>query len=136
MENINFKDNKDFAKCEKLAFKHQLDFREFPDAEYKYFDKLTALYDSFRAGTVSEQQAKSEKQKYKSDYESASRIITDYKSVYKAYQENVKLAGELYVEIHKAETRGEAYGLMAQLIGVLLNDEEFKKRMMGKTEGL
>ena len=57
MENINFKNSDDFAKCEKLAFRHQLDFREFPDAEYKYFDKLTALYDDYRAGRVSEQQA-------------------------------------------------------------------------------
>lgn len=129
MENINFKNSDDFAKCEKLAFKHQLDFREFPDAEYKYFDKLTALYDDYRAGRVSEQHARTEKQKYKSDYESSSKIINDYKAVYKAYQDNVKLAGELFVEIHKAGSRDERYSLMAKLIGILLNDTEFEKRV-------
>lgn len=133
MENIDFKNSDDFAKCEKLSFKHQLDFREFPDAEYKYFDKLTALYDDYRAGRVSEQKAKTEKQKYKADYERSSRQVSDYQAVYRAYQDNVKLAGELYVKVHKAETRAEAYDLMSELIGILLNDTEFAKRQKGKS---
>ena len=133
MENINFKNSDDFAKCEKLAFRHQLDFREFPDAEYKYFDKLTALYDDYRAGRVSEQQAKTEKQKYLADYKRSANIISDYKAVYRAYQDNVRLAGTLFADIHKAETKSETYDLMAELIGILLNDSEFAKRQKGKT---
>ena len=133
MENIDFKNSNDFAKCEKLAFKHQLDFREFPDAEYKYFDKLTALYDDYRAGRVSEQQAKTEKQKYLADYKRSANIISDYKAVYRAYQDNVRLAGTLFADIHKSETKSETYDLMAKLIGILLNDDEFARRQEDKS---
>lgn len=133
MENIDFKNSNDFAKCEKLAFRHQLDFREFPDAEYKYFDKLTALYDDYRAGRVSEQQAKTEKQKYLADYKRSANIISDYKAVYRAYQDNVRLAETLFADIHKSETKSETYNLMAKLIGILLNDDEFAKRQEDKS---
>lgn len=133
MENINFKNPSDFAKCEKLSFRHQLDFRDFPDAEYKYFDKLTALYDDYRAGRVSLQRAEQEKQKFKADYERSAHLVSDYQAVYRAYQDNVKLAGELYVKIHKAESKDEAYELMSELIGILLNDAEFAKRQKGRT---
>ena len=40
MVNINFKDPEQFRAMERQAYDGQLDFNEFPAAEYRYFDRV------------------------------------------------------------------------------------------------
>lgn len=132
MKIYDFKDPDVFKKLEKMAYTDTLDVSKFPPAAYKYFSELIKLYREFKGGKVSEQDAKASKAKLYADYNTAMGDYQNWITVYRAYQDNIKLAGTALSDIEKSKTAYEIAKNACDVIGVMTGDHEFCKRQMKK----
>lgn len=79
----NFKNPEEFADLERNAYDGQLDFNEFPAAEYRYFDRIQDIGYRSRHEGLAREQARSEREKAQAlrDYDAWERgeaIAHDY----------------------------------------------------------
>lgn len=132
MKVYDFKNPEDFAELEKQAYCGTIDYSMFPPAAYRYFDKLTKLYESFKSGKISSEGAKQLKLRYLSEYNVAVQDYEKWCEVWKSFQENIKLAGTGLADIEKSKSVYDIAVNAISVIGKMTNDKSFADRQMKK----
>ena len=128
MERINFNDNDQFARLERLAYSGTLDYTDFPAAEYKYFDKLSELGRSHRAGCLPKDICKEYKEAYLNEYFADRNNLQRNLWAMKKYQDNIRKSDELRCMIDKTESNIEKLGLALKLVELLTGEDGFAER--------
>lgn len=129
----NFKDKTEFARLEDKAIDGQLDYTDYPPAEYKYFSKLAKLgYNNRHKGwdmitcLKLQQELQSEYRQYHDEGEEYLRLCT-------RIQDNIKKSADLVRKMYKqAATKDEMLSLALQTIELLTNENGFVKRISEK----
>lgn len=117
---------------EKQAYDGNIDVENFPPAAYKYFDSLRMLYARYKYDDLSKDEAAELKQKLLSEYKEACGNYDMFRSVYKAYQENIRKAGTLLSDIEKSHDTAEIALKACECIGLMTGDKEFLIRQKSK----
>lgn len=132
MKIYDFKDPDVFKKLEKMCFVGGLDVSPFPPAAYRYFSELIKLYDGFKSGDISEQDAKSKKSKLYADYRVAIKDYENWIEVWKKYSENIRLSEVMLSEIEREKDVSEIALKASKIISLLTSDESFFVRQNKK----
>ena len=101
MVKVNFKDPEEFRKLECQAYDGQLDFNEFPAAEYRYFDRIQDIGYRSRHEGLTREQARSERGKALKDYRDDIDALTGNLNAARQYTESRVRMGALVDEIYK-----------------------------------
>ena len=124
---MNFNDKAEFDKLEDQAIDGILKYRDFPPAEYKYFDQLARLGVENRNGKDGNE-CLAEQDRLRRLYRAEREHKSFLYDVAKQMQENIK-AGELkIVEIDKAQTTTEKLRAALEAIALMTGDETIVKR--------
>lgn len=121
----------DFEKISLLAYKNKED-ENFNIVERYAFIKLKELYDMYKSGECSKEQATREKNKIKRQFKDDSFYYERCKEIYKEYNERKnELEYSLY-KIEKSKDKMEILELLLDIIGKHISDDDFKQRNLGK----
>lgn len=121
----------DFEKISLLAYKNKED-ENFNIVERYAFIKLKKLYDMYKSGECSKEQATREKNKIKRQFKDDSFYYERCKEIYKEYNERKnELEYSLY-KIEKSKDKMEVLELLLDIIGKHISDDDFKQRNLGK----
>ena len=121
----------DFEKISLLAYKNKED-ENFNIVERYAFIKLKELYDMYKSGECSKEQATREKNKIKRQFKDDSFYYERCKEIYKEYKERKnELEYSLY-KIEKSKDKMEVLELLLDIIGKHISDDDFKQRNLGK----
>lgn len=121
----------DFEKISLLAYKNKED-ENFNIVERYAFIKLKELYDMYKSGECSKEQATREKNKIKRQFKDDSFYYERCKEIYKEYNERKnELEYSLY-KIEKSKDKMEVLELLLDIIGKHISDDDFKQRNLGK----
>lgn len=129
---FDFNDPEDFKKLEKMAYDVTIDISRFPPAAYRYFDQLRIIYAEYKYDNLPKEVAASRKAKIFSDYKETISAYEQWRSVYKAYQDNIRKAGTLMNDIEKSNTAEDIALLACEVIGIMTGDESFAPRQKKK----
>ncbi len=132
---FDFNDPEDFKKLEKMAYDVTIDISRFPPAAYRYFDQLRIIYAEYKYDNLPKEVAASRKAKIFSDYKETISAYEQWRSVYKAYQDNIRKAGTLMNDIEKSNTAEDIALLACEVIGIMTGDESFAPRQKKKLKG-
>lgn len=132
---FDFNDPEDFKKLEKMAYDVTIDISRFPPAAYRYFDQLRIIYAEYKYDNLPKEVAASRKAKIFSDYKETISAYEQWRSVYKAYQDNIRKAGTLMNDIEKSNTTEDIALLACEVIGIMTGDESFAPRQKKKLKG-
>lgn len=129
----NFKDKTEFARLEDKAIDGQLDYTDYPPAEYKYFSKLAKLgYNNRHKGRDMITCLKLQ-QELQSEYRQYNDESEEYLSLCMRIQDNIKKSADLVRKMYKqAATKDEMLSLALQTIELLTNENGFVKRISEK----
>lgn len=137
MKKYDFSNPQGFEQLEDKAIDGQLDYTDFPPAEYKYFSKLAKLgYNNRHLGwdmitcLKLQQELQSEYRQYHDEGE-------EYLSLCTRIQDNIKKSADLVRKMYKqAATKDEMLSLALQTIELLTNENGFVKRISEKLKEL
>ena len=133
MKKYDFSNPQVFEQLEDKAIDGQLDYTDFPPAEYKYFSKLAKVgYNNRHKGwdmitcLKLQQELQSEYRQYHDEGE-------EYLSLCTRIQDNIKKSADLVRKMYKqAATKDEMLNLALQTIELLTNENGFVKRISEK----
>nr|DAP28547.1 MAG TPA: hypothetical protein [Bacteriophage sp.] len=133
MKKYDFSNPQVFEQLEDKAIDGQLDYTDYPPAEYKYFSKLAKLgYNNRHKGwdmitcLKLQQELQSEYRQYHDEGEEYLRLCT-------RIQDNIKKSADLVRKMYKqAATKDEMLSLALQTIELLTNENGFVKRISEK----
>ena len=133
MKKYDFSNPQVFEQLEDKAIDGQLDYTDFPPAEYKYFSKLAKVgYNNRHKGwdmitcLKLQQELQSEYRQYHDEGE-------EYLSLCTRIQENIKKSADLVRKMYKqAATKDEMLSFALQTIELLTNENGFVKRISEK----
>ena len=137
MKKYDFSNPQVFEQLEDKAIDGQLDYTDFPPAEYKYFSKLAKLgYNNRHKGwdmitcLKLQQELQSEYRQYHDEGE-------EYLSLCTRIQDNIKKSADLVRKMYKqAATKDEMLSLALQTIELLTNENGFVNRISEKLKEL
>lgn len=132
----NFKNSQEFAVLEDKAIDGQLDYSDFPSAEYKYFSKLARLGYNNRHKGWDIKICLEWQEKFKSDYIAESDDRDRYSLLSKRIQDNIKLSADLVRQMYKSDSREEIVTLALKAIECLTNENGFADRIIDKLNNL
>ena len=132
----NFNDSQEFARLEDKAIDCQLDYSDFPPAEYKYFSKLARLGYNNRHKGWDIKICLEWQEKIKSDYISERDDRDRYSLLSKRIQDNIKLSADLVRQIYKSDSAEEIVSLALKTIECLTNENGFADRISNKLNNL
>lgn len=132
----NFNDSQEFARLEDKAIDGQLDYSDFPSAEYKYFSKLARLGYNNRYKGWDIKICLEWQEKFKSDYIAECDERDRYSLLSKRIQDNIKLSADLVRQIYKSDSREEIISLALKTIECLTNENGFADRISNKLNNL
>ncbi len=132
----NFNDSQELARLEDKAIDGQLDYSDFPPAEYKYFSKLARLGYNNRHKGWDIKICLEWQEKFKSDYISERDDCDRYYLLSKHIQDNIKLSADLVRQIYKSDSREEIISLALKTIECLTNENGFADRISNKLNNL
>ena len=125
---MDFKDKEVFFELEEQAIDGDLNYDDFPPAEYKYFSKLSKLgyknrHDGWNKEKCEEKQ-KEIKQQYMIEKEHAERFF----NMSCRMQENIRKGEEMICQVNKAATQEDKlkYALLA--IEFMTSQKGYAKR--------
>lgn len=130
MNNINFKNisNEEMRDLEAEAWRGRLDYRDFPAAEYKFFDRIAELGYRHRNEKIPAELMKNDikiaRDIYRREADHAQRCA----EVWKDHQTNIIRSGTLRSEITKATDREEKLRLALECIEIMTGEKGFAKR--------
>lgn len=125
----NFNDSQEFARLEDKAIDGQLDYSDFPPAEYKYFSKLARLGYNNRHKGWDIKICLEWQEKIKSDYISERDDRDRYSLLSKRIQDNIKLSADLVRQIYKSDSAEEIVSLALKTTECLTNENGFERRI-------
>lgn len=137
MKKYDFNNPQVFEQLEDKAIDGQLDYTDYPPAEYKYFSKLAKLgYNNRHKGwdmitcLKLQQELQSEYRQYHDEGE-------EYLKLCMRIQDNIKKSADLVRKMYKqAATKDEMLSLALQTIELLTNENGFVKRISEKVREL
>ena len=132
----NFKDSQEFALLEDKAIDGQLDYSDFPPAEYKYFSKLARLGYNNRNKGWDIKICLEWQEKFKSDYIAERDDRDRYYLLSKRIQDNIKLSADLVRQIYKSDSKEEIISLALKATECLTNENGFADRISNKLNNL
>lgn len=130
MKKYDFKNSQVFEQLEDKAIDGQLDYSDFPSAEYKYFSKLAKLgYNNRNKGwdiTICLEL----QEKFKTEYEREKLQSDEYLNLSKRIQKNIMKSSELVNRMYKqTDDKDEMLLLALQTIECLTNENGFVNRI-------
>lgn len=133
MKKYDFSNPQIFEQLEDKAIDGQLDYTDYPPAEYKYFSKLAKVgYNNRHKGwdmitcLKLQQELQSEYRQYHDEGE-------EYLSLCTRIQDNIKKSADLVRKMYKqVATKDEMLSLALQTIELLTNENGFVKRISEK----
>lgn len=123
-----------FEKISERAYKKQgFDkFYELPD-KYAYAE-LEDLYRMYRESRISKENSIIQKNKIKNEYDKYKKEYNRIVEIYREYTKNSTDNFELLTKIEKSRDKNEVLIISLQIIQNLINDREFKDRIMTKLD--
>lgn len=125
MVKYDFKNPEEFARLKKLAYDGQLDFNDFPAAEYRFFDRIQDIGYRVRCEGFPMDFAIKDCRKAEDDYlrdvEEKQRCI----SVYGEYQREAIRKGQLLKEITSERSPILKLRLALEFVGIVVGDKDF-----------
>ena len=95
---------------------------------------LGALYDDFKKGYITKQDAAEKKTQIVSMCQGYEDAYNEWCSVFKSYQDNIKAARELIAKIEKSRDALEIAELACEVVCIYTGDTSFAKRQRKKWE--
>ena len=129
----NFKNPEEFAALERNAYDGQLDFNEFPAAEYRYFDRIQDIGYRSRHEGLTREQARSERDKALKDYRDDIDALTGNLNAARQYTESRVRMGALVDEIYKEHSPQRKLRLALEFVELTLHEEGFARRNLSGT---
>lgn len=133
---FDFKNAEDFRRAERLSYDGTLDCTDFPPPEYKYFSELRKVYYAYKFEGLSQEEAERRKKSLLIDYRKYSGNFDYCRSVWKNYQENIKVSEMLKTDIQKSHDVHDIAVTAVKAIGLMTHDETFIKTNTAKLEAL
>lgn len=125
----NFNDSQEFARLEDKAIDGQLDYNDFPPAEYKYFSKLARLGYNNRHKGWDIKICLEWQEKFKSDYITERDDYNRYYLLSKRIQDNIIRSSDLVRQMYKSDSREKIINLALKTIECLTNENGFEDRI-------
>lgn len=125
----NFNDSQEFARLEDKAIDGQLDYNDFPPAEYKYFSKLARLGYNNRHKGWDIKICLEWQEKFKADYLAERDDYDRYYLLSKHIQDNIMRSANLVRQMYKSDSREEIISLALKTIECLTNENGFEDRI-------
>lgn len=125
----NFNDSQEFARLEDKAIDGQLDYNDFPPAEYKYFSKLARLGYNNRHKGWDIKICLEWQEKFKADYKAERDDYDRYYLLSKRIQDNIMLSADLVRQMYKSDSWEEIINLALKTIECLTNENGFEDRI-------
>lgn len=103
-------------------------YRNYPAAEYKYFDCLRLLYQDYKSGLIDKETASELKRRLYMEYTGTKKMESASLEIYGEYQDNIKKYNDLRIKINKAESNEDKLRYALEIVGAITNDGGFGKR--------
>lgn len=132
----DFNNPEDFRRLERLTYDGTLDYSDFPPPEYRYFSELRKIYHAFKFEGLSQEVAERQKKSLLIEYRRYLENFDYCRSVWKKYQDNIKVSEMLKTEIQKSHDIHDIAVTAVQAIGLMTHDESFIKTNTAKLEAL
>lgn len=131
MVKYNFKDSAEFDRLRKLAYDGQLDFNDFPAAEYRYFDRMQDIgYRSRHDEYYSREQAREACKKALCDYQDDIDTLSHNLAAAQQYLQSRLRMHELIPEIYKEHSPIAKLRLALQFVELTVNEPGLAERNM------
>lgn len=128
----NFKNPEEFAALERQAYDGQLDFNEFPAAEYRYFDRIQDIGYRSRHEGLTREQARSERDKALRDYQDDVYTLTRNLEAAAEYTDSRVRMGALVDEIYKEHSPLGKLRLALEFVELTLHEDGFARRNLSE----
>lgn len=128
----NFKNPEEFAALERQAYDGQLDFNDFPAAEYRYFDRIQNIGYRSRHEGLTREQARRERDKALRDYRDDIDALTGNLNAARQYTESRVRMGALVNEIYKEHSPLGKLRLALEFVELTLHEEGFARRNLSE----
>ena len=122
--------NEKLQEMEKAAYYGQLDFNDFPAAEYRYFDRIQDIGYRVRHEGLPKELAAEEREKARRDYDKDIEERESRLNVYRNYQEAILRADGCICGLEKTDSREEKLRLALEALSLLTGDEGLLRRNM------
>ena len=133
---FNFNNPEDFCRAERLTYDGTLDYSDFPAPEYKYFSELRKVYQAFKFERLSQEEAERQKKSLLIDYHKYLENFDYCHSVWKKYQDNIRVSEMLKTEIQKSQDIHDIAVTAVRAVGLMTHDDSFIKTNTAKLEAL
>ena len=132
MVKVNFKDPEEFRKLECQAYDGQLDFNDFPAAEYRYFDRIQDIGYRSRHEGLTREQARSERGKALKDYRDDIDALTGNLNAARQYTESRVRMGALVDEIYKEHSPLGKLRLALEFVELTIGEDGLASRNLSE----
>ena len=122
--------NEKLQEMEKAAYYGQLDFNDFPAAEYRYFDRIQDIGYRVRHEGLPKELAAEEREKARRDYDKDLDERQERLRIYRKYQEAIIKADSCICGLEKTDDPSEKLRLALEALGALTGDEGLLRRNM------
>ena len=133
---FDFNNPEDFRRAESLTYDGTLDYSDFSPPEYKYFSELRKVYHAFKFEGLSQENAERQKKALLIDYHKYLENFDYCRSVWKKYQDNIKVSEMLKTDIQKSNDIYCIAVTAVRAVGLMTHDETFIKTNLEKLEAL
>lgn len=127
----HFKDKKVFARLEDMAIDGQLNYNDFPPAEYKYFSQLAKLGWLNRHKGWSPELCEMKQQEHRKEYETACGERDAWLNHARVIQRRLIRTTELSRQLNFSRSRAEALDIALELIENLVEEPRLAERIRG-----
>lgn len=117
---------------ERQAYDGQLDFNEFPAAEYRYFDRVQNAGYRVRCEGYPKEFARKDIAKAKQDYLNDLDVLQNNLRAYAQYNDARVRMGQLVSEIYKHHAPLEKLSLALEFVELTVGEEGLAKRNMSE----
>lgn len=122
--------NESLKALERLAWKEQLDFSEFPAPEYKFFDTIQALGIKCRNEGIPPGLLEKDIAKARRIYRSESMDYRHSKWIYGKYQDAILLSDNLRCQMTKEDDPGKVLHMALYAVELLTGDTTVGKTVL------
>lgn len=128
----NFKNPEEFAALERQAYDGQLDFNEFPAAEYRYFDRIQDIGYRSRHNGLPRELARKEREKALRDYHDDIDALNGNLNAARQYTESRVRMGVLVDEIYKEHSPLGKLRLALQFVELTVHEDGLAERNLSE----
>ena len=132
MVTINFNDQEEFRRLERQAYDGQLDFNEFPAAEYRYFDRVQNAGYRVRHEGYPKEFARQDISKAKQDYLNDLDTLRNNLRAQKQYTEARIRMGQLVNEIYKEHSPLGKLRLALEFVEITVGEDGLASRNLSE----